>query len=80
MFIRGKEALHWQIWTVFAMTETWLCLTPGLAVLLVLSRGFARGTAALIRATLGILAGNAAYFILSATSLVRCSVPRSIYS
>jgi homoserine/homoserine lactone efflux protein len=58
-----------EIWVVFAVTETVLCITPGPAVLLVLSQGLARGTVSSVWVNLGILAGNTMYFVLSATSL-----------
>lgn len=61
--------MAWELWLLFAVTETALCLTPGPAVLLVLSQGLARGTRASICPNLGILAGNALYFLLSATGL-----------
>jgi homoserine/homoserine lactone efflux protein len=61
--------MSWEIWALFALTETALCFTPGPAVLLVLSQGLARGTASSIRSNLGILAGNMMYFVLSGTSL-----------
>ena len=58
-----------EAWLLFVLTETALCLTPGPAVLLVLSHGLTRGTSASVLANLGILAGNACYFALSATGL-----------
>ena len=58
-----------ETWLLFAITETALCFTPGPAVLLVLSHGLTRGMGASIWANLGILAGNACYFALSATGL-----------
>jgi threonine/homoserine/homoserine lactone efflux protein len=58
-----------ETWTLFALTETALSLTPGPAVLLVLSQGLTRGTVPSIHASLGILTGNACYFVLSATGL-----------
>jgi homoserine/homoserine lactone efflux protein len=61
--------MSWEIWALFAVTETALCFAPGPAVLLVLSQGLARGTASSIRSNLGILAGNMMYFVLSGTSL-----------
>jgi homoserine/homoserine lactone efflux protein len=61
--------MSWNVWTLFAVTETALCLSPGPAVLLVLSQGLARGTAASVWSNLGILAGNALYFAISATGL-----------
>ena len=58
-----------ETWLLFVLTEGALCLTPGPAVLLVLSHGMTRGTRASVSANLGILAGNACYFALSATGL-----------
>ena len=58
-----------ETWALFAVTETALCFTPGPAVLLVLSQGLTRGTGPSVYANLGILAGNAVYFALSATGL-----------
>ena len=58
-----------ETWLLFVLTEGALCLTPGPAVLLVLSQGLTRGTSASVSANLGILAGNACYFTLSATGL-----------
>jgi len=61
--------VSWETWSLFAVTETLLCLTPGPAVLFVLSQGLGRGAGASLWASLGILAGNTFYFVLSATSL-----------
>jgi homoserine/homoserine lactone efflux protein len=58
-----------EVWALFVVTETVLCLTPGPAVLLVLSQGLARGVGASVWANLGILSGNTVYFALSATGL-----------
>jgi len=58
-----------QAWLLFCATEAVLCLTPGPAVLLVVSQSLTRGAAAGLLASVGILAANAAYFALSATSL-----------
>ena len=58
-----------ETWVLFVVTETALCFTPGPAVLLVLSHGLTRGTGSSVYANLGILTGNAAYFVLSATGL-----------
>lgn len=38
--------MSWDAWLLFALTEAVLCLSPGPAVLLVLSQGLARGTRA----------------------------------
>jgi threonine/homoserine/homoserine lactone efflux protein len=58
-----------ETWALFAVTEGALSLTPGPAVLLVLSQGLTRGTRPSVYASLGILTGNAVYFALSATGL-----------
>jgi homoserine/homoserine lactone efflux protein len=57
------------VWALFVVTESILCLTPGPAVLLVVAQALGRGAAASVWATLGILTGNALYFVLSATGL-----------
>ena len=54
---------------IFAVTELLLSMTPGPAVLLVVSQGMRFGFASSIRGTLGILTGNAIYFALSAAGL-----------
>lgn len=54
---------------LFAATEFLLSLTPGPAVLLVVSQGMRRGFRMSTRGTLGVLTGNAIYFALSATGL-----------
>jgi threonine/homoserine/homoserine lactone efflux protein len=56
-------------WLLFTVMETSLCLTPGPAVLLVLSQGLSRGGLASIWSSAGILGANALYFILSGTGL-----------
>lgn len=61
--------MTWQIWTAFALVELALCLTPGPAVLLVLSQALSRGAPKAVWSILGILAANTAYFVLSATGI-----------
>jgi homoserine/homoserine lactone efflux protein len=61
--------VSWELWLAFVVTEGLLCVTPGPAVLMVIAQGLTRGVPAGLSATLGILAGNAFYFALSATSL-----------
>ena len=61
--------MTWQIWFLFVMTEAVLSLTPGPAVLYVLSQAIRRGPGKSVWATWGILSANTLYFSLSATSL-----------
>src|SRR5215831_19116604 len=58
-----------RTWLLFCATETVLCLTPGPAVLLVVSQAISRGAWAGLAATLGILTANTVYFALSATGV-----------
>ena len=58
-----------ETWLWFCLTEVVLCLTPGPAVLLVVSMALTRGPSAGFGASVGILAANAIYFAISATSL-----------
>jgi len=54
---------------LFAVTEAVLCLTPGPAVLFVVSQGLAGGGPASLWANAGILSGNTLFFVLSALGL-----------
>jgi homoserine/homoserine lactone efflux protein len=58
-----------KIWLLFVVTEAVLSISPGPAVLYVLSQALGRGARASVWASGGILAANAIYFVLSATSL-----------
>jgi homoserine/homoserine lactone efflux protein len=58
-----------RLFLIFAVTEFLLCLTPGPAVLLVVSQGLKSGFKSSLRGTVGILTGNATYFALSALGL-----------
>lgn len=58
-----------ETWLLFATAETILCLSPGPAVLLVLSVSLTRGWSPGLQASAGILVANTLYFLLSATSL-----------
>jgi homoserine/homoserine lactone efflux protein len=55
-----------QLWLFFVVTEAVLCVTPGPAVLFVVSSGLAHGGRAALWANAGILTGNTFYFALSA--------------
>ena len=61
--------MTWQIWSAFVLVESALCLTPGPAVLLVLSQALTRGAPKAVWSIAGILAANTVYFILSATGV-----------
>jgi threonine/homoserine/homoserine lactone efflux protein len=61
--------VSFSTWLFFSGTETLLCLSPGPAVLFVLSHGLTRGGRASLWANAGILTGNAFYFLLSALGL-----------
>lgn len=52
---------------LYAATALAACMTPGPAVLLVVSTAIARGAAASLWATLGIIAANTIYFVLAGT-------------
>src|SRR6266700_4828445 len=61
--------MRWEVWVLFVATEAVLSMTPGPAVLYVLSQAIRRGPAKSIWASGGILGANAVYFALSASSL-----------
>jgi len=61
--------MSFNSWLLFTITETLLCLTPGPAVLFVISFGLSQGARASLWANAGILTCNALYFSLSALGL-----------
>lgn len=58
-----------EVWAAFCVTEAVLCVTPGAAVLLVLSIALGRGFRPSMGAACGILTANTLYFVLSATGI-----------
>jgi len=58
-----------ETWVAFCLTEAALCLTPGPAVLLVVSYSLSQGAGTGLRATAGVIAANTAYFALSALGI-----------
>jgi homoserine/homoserine lactone efflux protein len=58
-----------RVWLFFVVTEAVLCLTPGPAVLFVVSCGLARGGRAALWGNAGILSANTFYFTVSAFGL-----------
>ncbi len=61
--------MTWQVWSAFFVIEAVLCITPGPAVLFVLSQALTRGVGKTVWSIGGILASNTTYFILSATGV-----------
>lgn len=61
--------MTWTTWWIFVCTETVLCLTPGPAVLYILSSALKGGARKSVASNLGILSANAVYFAVSATGI-----------
>ncbi|HYJ78507.1 MAG TPA: LysE family translocator [Longimicrobiaceae bacterium] len=61
--------MTWQTWSIFMLTEIVLCLTPGPAVLFIVSQGLRYGGMRALWANAGILTANTLYFALSAAGL-----------
>ncbi len=62
--------MSWELWSLFVLTEAAMSLTPGPAVLMVVSQGLGQGFRSSVAANLGILTGNLIYFVMSAAGLV----------
>jgi len=69
--------MSWETWAAFLVVETALALTPGPAVLFVVSTALRHGGRRSLWANAGILGGNAFYFALSATGFLHL---KSYYS
>jgi homoserine/homoserine lactone efflux protein len=61
--------MTWHTWWLFLITETALSISPGPAVLLVVSQGLRRGGRRSLFSSCGILSANALYFAISAAGL-----------
>lgn len=61
--------MDYRIFVVLLMTQILMSITPGPAVLCVTSQALSRGAARSIWASLGILAANGLYFVLSGTGV-----------
>ena len=61
--------MSFEVWFAYCLMDVVLCLTPGPAVLYVVSVALSRGFRPGLAAAGGILAGNTLYFALSATGI-----------
>ncbi|HSF17668.1 MAG TPA: LysE family translocator [Vicinamibacteria bacterium] len=61
--------MDWTVWMMFALTEGAVTLTPGPAVLFVVSQALRYGPADSLRSAVGILAANVLFFTISATGV-----------
>lgn len=61
--------MDFEIWLLFLVSELVLCLTPGPAVLLIVSQGMRRGFRASVAGSAGVLSVNALWFTFSAVGL-----------
>jgi homoserine/homoserine lactone efflux protein len=61
--------MNWNLWWVFLTTSLVMDLTPGPAVMMVLSRAIRFGARRSVATICGILSANIVYFAISASSL-----------
>ncbi len=61
--------MSWELWWLFVVVDIAMSLTPGPAVLFVVSHGLGQGFRSSVAANLGILSGNLIWFTLSAAGL-----------
>ena len=61
--------MDWRVFTLFVLTDGALIVTPGPAVMLVVSQGLRRGTAGALWSAAGVLVANALYFAISGTGV-----------
>ena len=59
--------MDWTVWMMFVLTEGALTLTPGPAVLFVVSQALRSGSIDALWSAVGILAANASFFEVSGT-------------
>ena len=67
-----------ESWMLFALKELLLCLTPGPAVLLVVFQGMGLGHRASVAGNIGVLSGNATYFLISALVFFTALLPQVV--
>jgi len=63
------DAVNWDTYWLYVLTEVALSLSPGPAVMLIIACCLAHGARRSTWASLGILSANAIYFAISATAL-----------
>jgi threonine/homoserine/homoserine lactone efflux protein len=61
--------VDWSVWIMFVLTEGALTVTPGPAVLFVVSQSMRCGSTGALWSALGVLASNALYFAVSGTGV-----------
>jgi threonine/homoserine/homoserine lactone efflux protein len=61
--------MTWRVWWMFFVTETALSISPGPAVLFVISQSLGGGASRGVWAALGIVSANVVWFTLSAVGL-----------